>query len=264
MGLKRILALAMIVVVLCTGCAAGSNITLTTEQNDLIAEYAAGVMLKYSFENEWNYTKIRNSKIGTSSSEKATIGSKGSASSVMSSTGSTTQTNHSTTETKSSSTETKSSGTISSTQPAAVASDPMKMLADGLGMSGATIKVSNYVTSASYPGGDLVLSVPATTGKKVVAVEFEIYNSTATPIICNTIKNNVVLKLTVNGTGDIYESFTILQNDLINLMNINIAPNGKYTAVAIFMVPEGAAANITSMSVSVSLNGGAAVSHKIK
>ena len=39
-----------------TGC--GDKVTLTEEQNDLIAEYVAGVMLKHSYENEWNYQKL--------------------------------------------------------------------------------------------------------------------------------------------------------------------------------------------------------------
>lgn len=249
----------MIIAVLSTGCAGQSKVTVTTEQNDLIAEYAAGVLLKYSYENEWNYTKLRNAKIGSNISQNATIGSKGSTTSPTIAGSSTTQTKSATTETKSSTVETKSSTASVTT----TSSDPMVSLAEGLGISGAKIKYSSYVAASTYPQGSLVLSVPATTGKKVVAIEFEISNPTATPIVCNTTSNKINMKLLVNGSTEVSESFTILQNDLINLKNITINTNDKYTAVAIYMVPENIAESITSLSVSVSLNGTSAVTQKL-
>ena len=40
-----------------TGC--GKNdISLTNEENDLVAEYIAGTLLKYSYDNEWKYQKL--------------------------------------------------------------------------------------------------------------------------------------------------------------------------------------------------------------
>ena len=40
-----------------TGC--GKNdISLTNEENDLVAEYIAGTLLKYSYDNEWKYQNL--------------------------------------------------------------------------------------------------------------------------------------------------------------------------------------------------------------
>ena len=43
-----------------TGC--GSNVTLNTEQNDMVSEYIAGVLLKHSYENQWEYEKLAAAK----------------------------------------------------------------------------------------------------------------------------------------------------------------------------------------------------------
>ncbi len=47
--------LSCMMVFLLVGC--DKQVTLNTEENDLIAEYIAGVMLKYSFSDKWNYEK---------------------------------------------------------------------------------------------------------------------------------------------------------------------------------------------------------------
>ena len=49
-------ALCMVGVFALSGC--GDNVTLTEEQNDMIAEYVAGSLLKHSYDNEWKYTKL--------------------------------------------------------------------------------------------------------------------------------------------------------------------------------------------------------------
>lgn len=43
-----------------TGC--GSNVTLNTEQNDMVSEYIAGVLLKHSYENQWEYENLLQQK----------------------------------------------------------------------------------------------------------------------------------------------------------------------------------------------------------
>ena len=56
-----------------TGCGK-DDVTLTNEDNDLVAEYIAGTLLKYSYENEWKYQKLNSAQNGggtTSSSVTA-------------------------------------------------------------------------------------------------------------------------------------------------------------------------------------------------
>lgn len=230
--MKRILLITIIAALLCTGCGLTSEISPDEEQNELIAEYAAGVMLKYSYKNEWNYTKVRNAMEGTGT--------------------------HSTTSPTKSGTNTQPTSSTkapeTTTTTAAVTTDPMQLLAKGLGFNGASINYTKYYVGTAYPEKELVLSVAAPAGKKVVAVELEISNDSSGPLVCNTKNTPVAVKLSLNGT-EYQEYYTILSNDLINLDNISVAPNAKYTAVAVFMVPEASVAQITGLSLNVSSSG---------
>ena len=267
--LKKIVALSIIVIMLCTGCA--SNVTVTTEQNDLIAEYVAGVLLKYSFEDEWQYTKLKKAESGfississTTNNGNSTTASKANATNTATSSGTTTNT---ATSNGSATTSTKTSGSTTnsttSNTTTSTTSDPMAMIIEGLAIKGANISYTNYVVGANYPQGDLILTVPASAGQKVVAIEFEISNPTATAIVCNTVSNKLGMKLIINNDAGITESYTILKNDLINLKNITINPGATYKAAAIFMVPESKASSISSLSISVDVNGGSAVIKKL-
>ena len=48
-----IAVLCVIGVFALSGC--GDKVSLTNEQNDMIAEYVAGVLLEHSYDNEWKY-----------------------------------------------------------------------------------------------------------------------------------------------------------------------------------------------------------------
>ena len=266
--MKKIVALGIIVVFLCTGC--GSNVTVTTEQNDLITEYVSGVLLKYSFEDEWQYTKVNKAKYGISSSTSGTNTSTSTTATKANSTNNATTsgniTNTATTSGNTTKTATSNGSVTSSTTSStstSTTSDPMAMIVEGLGIKGANISYTKYVVGATYPQGDLVLSVPASTGQKVVAIEFEISNPTATAIVCNTATNKLGMKLLINNEAGISESFTILKNDLINMNNVTINPGATYKAVAIFMVADSKVSSINSLSISVAINGGSAVSKKL-
>jgi len=266
--LKKIVALSIIVVLLCTGC--GSSVTVTTEQNDLIAEYVAGVLLKYSFEDEWQYSKIKKVQNGTSTSTTSTVksstnttASKANATNVATTSGNSTIS----TTASGNSVSTATSGikpTNSTTSSVSDStSDPMAMIIEGLGLNGASISYMNYVIGATYPQENLVLCVPASNGQKVVAIEFEISNPTATAIVCNTVTNKLAMKLLINNEAGIPETYTILKNDLINLKNLTIKPGETYKAVAIFMVSDSKASSISSLSISVAINGASAAIKKL-
>jgi len=264
--LKKIFALSIIVILLCTGCA--SSVTVTTEQNDLIAEYVSGVLLKYSFEDEWQYTKVKKAINGNSISTSSTTNTSTStsaskANSTNSATLSTNSTNNTTNTATTSANSTNSTTNSATTSITSTTSDPMALIIEGLGLKGASISYTKYVVGATYPQGDLILCVPATPGQKVVAVEFEISNPTATAIVCNTVSNKLAMKLLINNEAGIPETYTILKNDLINLTNITINPSSTYKAVAIFMVSDSSASSISSLSISAAVNGGSAAVKKL-
>jgi len=261
--LKRIFALSIIVVLLCTGC--GSSVTVTPEQNDLISEYVSGVLLKYSFEDEWQYTKLKKAQNGTANSTKPTVNSATStnATKANTTTSATLSANSANSTNNSATSSANATNSTTSSVPTSTTADPMALIIEGLGLKGANISYMKYVVGATYPQGDLILSVPASTGQKVVALEFEISNPTATAIVCNTVSNKLTMNLLINNEAGIPETFTMLKNDLINLNKVTINPGSTYQAVAIFMVSDSKASDISSLSISVAANGGSAASKKL-
>ena len=58
--MKKSIAVLLVCLLLTSLVGCGDDITLDKRENDLVAEYIAGVMLKYSYDNEWKYTKVSN------------------------------------------------------------------------------------------------------------------------------------------------------------------------------------------------------------
>ena len=135
-----------------TGCGK-DDVTLTNEDNDLVAEYIAGTLLKYSYDNEWKYTKLNSSNTGHTSSL-------GNVSSTAAGT---------TTATK--------AGTVTATTAAADVNTTASSLSQALGLSGVEVKYKAVSIGERYPTEAYAVCVPADSGCKVVAVEFTIKNT---------------------------------------------------------------------------------------
>ena len=60
--MKRLAALGLVFVLMFSFTGCKGDIELNKEDNDHVAEYIAGVLLKYSYENEWEYQKLKNSE----------------------------------------------------------------------------------------------------------------------------------------------------------------------------------------------------------
>lgn len=222
-----------------TGC--GDKVTLTDEQNDLIAEYVAGVMLKHSYENEWKYQKL--------DIAQNTYNSKGS---MDSSTNATTSNTNQQASTAAASTSKAQSSTKTSTTTkagtATVTGDVMSDLKNALNLGSASITYSKYVVGDRYPTDEFAICVPASEGCKVIAVEFAINNNTAQSIEANTSTSGVNFAININGTT-VKQATSILKNDISALSKVNIPSGSGYTAVALFQVADKVAENISSISI---------------
>ncbi len=218
-----------------TGC--GDKVTLTEEQNDLIAEYVAGVMLKHSYENEWNYQKLniaQNTYTSKGSMNNNTIAATTNANQQAS-------TSSATNTTQSSTTATKATGTV-------VTGDVIADLKNVLNLKSADISYSKYVVSDRYPTDEFAICVPASEGCKVIAVEFAINNNTAQAIEANTATSGVNFEININGTK-VKQLTSILKNDISALSKVNIPAGSGYTSVALFQVADKVAENISSISI---------------
>lgn len=232
--MKRLAALGLVFVLMFSFTGCKGDIELNKEDNDHVAEYIAGVLLKYSYENEWEYQKLKNSAL-TNYQNSVSGG---------------TQTSSGNTKANSGSKNTASTSGSTSQSGLGV----MEQFASALGLDNAQITYKTYQAGDRYPTDEYSISVPAKSGCKVVALEFEIKNNGSSQITANTSSKGVSIKLTV-GDKTVAESATLLKNDILQLKNVSINAGSSYTAAAIFQVPESNISAISGATAVISVNG---------
>lgn len=226
-----------------TGC--GKNdISLTNEENDLVAEYIAGTLLKYSCDNEWKYQKLNTAqKTGVTT----TAGTNSSTQTPTQSQAGNSQKPTALSSSAASTATVSASGTAGTTS-----TDLMGSLPSALGLSGVTVKYKDYVTGSSYPS-DAYVSVPAQSGCEVVAVELTLTNTSGQAVTLNS-SGNVTFKLEVGGTG-VVNYASILKNDITALKNVSLAAGASKDVVVLFQVKESDASSVAGASMTATSSG---------
>lgn len=226
-----------------TGCGK-DDVTLTNEDNDLVAEYIAGTLLKYSYDNEWKYQKLNTAqKTGVTT----TAGTNSSTQTPSQSQAGNSQKPTASSSSAASTTTVSASGAAGTTS-----TDLMGSLPSALGLSGVTVKYKDYVTGSSYPS-DAYVSVPAQSGCEVVAVELTLTNTSGQAVTLNS-SGNVTFKLEVGGTG-VGNYASILKNDITALKNVSLAAGASKDVVVLFQVKESDASSVAGSSMTATSSG---------
>lgn len=234
--MRKLIAVGLALLMTLGVTACGSEeITLTNEQNDLISEYIAGTMLKYSYDNQWKYQKLKNPH-GTNN---------GSSSMVQPTT---------TAANNGNSTTTNNSNNSANSPGGSSTANPLTILPSSLGLSNVSISAKGISVGQSYPLEDYAISVPASSGYQVAAVEFNITNTSSDTISLNTAGSGVTMQLSVGG-NTISQYVSILKNDICALRDISLASGEIYTAAALFQVEEGIASQISGSVLTISDGG---------
>lgn len=224
-----------------TGCGK-DDITLNNEDNDLVAEYIAGTLLKYSYDNEWKYQKLNSAQKGGSLSS----GSQKPAQTQPVTSGNSSQTQSAAAGQNNTQTVTASSG-------AGNAADLLTELPSALGLNGVTLTYKDYVSGSQYPAENYVVSVLAQAGCKVVAVEMTLTNTSGSAVTL-TSSGNVVLKLTAGSTG-VSNYASMLKNDITTLKNVSLAAGESKDVVVLFQVKESDASSVAGSVMSATSSG---------
>ena len=236
-----------LLVLLCMAALTGggkNDISLTNEENDLVAEYIAGTLLKYSCDNEWKYQKLNTAqKTGVTT----TAGTNSSTQTPTQSQAGNSQKPTALSSSAASTATVSASGTAGTTS-----TDLMGSLPSALGLSGVTVKYIDYVTGSSYPS-DAYVSVPAQSGCEVVAVELTLTNTSGQAVTLNS-SGNVTFKLEVGGTG-VVNYASILKNDITALKNVSLAAGASKDVVVLFQVKESDASSVAGASMTATSSG---------
>lgn len=247
--MKKIAALGMGVLFMLTASGCGSDIDLSAKQEDQIAEYVAGTLLKHSYKEQWNYKKAKDQISGVTAN---TAGSMPSQSTQNIQNGQNTQSTQNQTDNGMSGNNQAEgqNGQTSQTE----SSDPLgKISTDLLGGSGAAVSYKAYVVDTRYPTDQYAVCVPADAGCKVLAVEFTISNPTGADITLNSADSGLTSKLRLKA-GTVNQSKTILKNDISNLKDITVKAGGTYVAAAIYQVSDSAVGDLSGMNVTFYAN----------
>jgi len=199
--------------VLLTGCV-DSMPELTTEQSDMIAEYAAGLLLKYS--SNYNYKIVNEEEVaaamaarqGDSETEKMTeneteIEAKN--------------------ETDQAPVKDTNQDNISPSEIQTAESD-VQIVADldfaaELGIDDLIIKYQSFEICSSYPQNNTGFSVSAAQGKKLLVLHFDLEGLPEEDIDCNLFDYDIKMRVSINDTASAAVLSTMLPNDFASYMD---------------------------------------------
>ncbi len=125
----------------------------------------------------------------------------------------------------------------------------MASLMEALQVKGVELSVLGYTVEDRYPTEAYALSVEVDAGHKLLVVEYDVWNSEDADAIMEINPDNAIVKATINGTDNVNIYKTILKSDLYNMNGVQFAPGEAKVGVLIFRISNELAENITSVQV---------------
>ena len=170
----------------------------------MVSEYIAGVLLKHSYENQWEYEKLAAAKKQSESRNNNKNHTATGTNTVQQTTQPATRPSAMTATTAAqnpSSTASATQSTAGETKAVTSSDEVLNSLKQVLGLnSGISLSYTQTVSGQRYPNEQYSVSVPANNSCVVVALEFELTNTTGSDITLNTTSSNAVIKLGIEGT----------------------------------------------------------------
>lgn len=228
---KKTLSILLVAVssLLLTGC--GNSIELTDQQNSMVAQYAAELLLKYDVRYDYRLEDI-NSITGELQLEEET------------------KTTQEATEPESTEEDTKTEedGKTQETEKGDKnETDLSELFEDGI-----DVKYTGYKIIPRYPEdiSDIMVYVEPREGMKLIAVEFDITNTTEEPIALDYLNSERKYRIILNDAKAAVPLQTLLEEDLSSL-KMTLLPMETKKTVLIFQISESLENEIQSLKVSV-------------
>lgn len=219
-----------------SGCSLTPSLSLTQEQSDLVAEYAAGLVVKYQKGHEMGFSPVTEDEPVTDTNQIPVD------SEMIESEGVIPEDSVETTD----SSEDIPVVSVVSENSSVSPEVPMGQI---FGVTGFDVSYSNYEFQKIYPpqeSADLVFSMQASPGMELLIIHFNVTNGNETVSAFNSVDTGVKARVVINGGERIPAQTTILMNDLL-MFSDEVAPYGMVDAVLVFEVPEDTQQTITSL-----------------
>lgn len=236
--MKRIGCLLVIVMMLAglTGCGR----ELSTEENRMIAEYAADLLLKYDKDYQSKYMDTENGTEAVTTTEQET---EATTEAVTESVSDTTETEtENTTET----------GSEDSTLPPSDGGS-VQDIAEIAGLDGISIRYNRCMFLDRYPSIDqdgAFIYLEADEGYKLVVVKFDITNETTEDKMVDLLNTDLSYRLVMNQSKAAKPMLTILMDDL-GTFSATVPADSEQSAVLVFQMADGLIDKIERLDIRV-------------
>ena len=239
----KVLGLFAMSAMLLTGCIDAMP-ELTAEQSDIITEYAAGVLLKYS--SNYNYKIADEEEVLAAmaarqeAAEPETAAETEPETDIVQAEGEANQ-NTSPTEAE---TETEA--------------EQIQFVADldfaaELGIDDLIIHYQSFEICSAYPGDNTGFSVDAAQGKKLLVMHFDMEGLPEEDVDCNLFDYEIKMRVNINDTGSTSVLSTLIPNDLGTYMDI--VPAGEIVdVVAVAEIDDMTAEEIQTLTLHAASN----------
>jgi len=234
--------IAMITSVLLAGCSLVPSLNLTQEQEDLIAEYAAGQLVKYEkghamgmvpvTEEELSETEVSSNDMNAVT--EIPVQAEDSE-------------DHTQVEEPGTPVVDDFNATSESVGGVVLSNVP---IGQAFGVEGFDITYSNFELQKIYPpqeDDNLIFSMQASNGKLLLVVHFNLTNGNDSACGFDAASSDIKARISVNGGERILAQTTILLNDLLTYRD-EIAPFAMVDSVMVFEVPESYENGINSLN----------------
>ena len=233
--------LAAVMVSMLGGCGLVESTGLSDEEDELVAEYAAGVIMRYSADKKGGLGDLKPTPIPIPWVDPATVEPEKSS-----------EDEKIEEENEIPMEEVEEREDVAVSEPAAPGFDGHN-LASAIGIDGFDITYKGYETVDVYPessGDDLSFSMQSTPGHKLLVVHLDVMNNDSQERLCDVLSCNVKFRILINEADRVNEQMTILLNDLKSY-NEMIPANTSTDTVLVFEVDDNMAESITDLSLVV-------------
>ena len=207
--LKWVITMAAVMISL-SGC--NSGVSLTKEENDIIANYAAKVVVKTTYVDYTYIPVIREPDYSAEDYPQEPA--------------------------------TDPEGNIITVE------NDYAPLADYVDMENVKISYKGCVVGNEYPvDGDALFVLEADTGRQLVVVEYDITNTGESELVYSTPEEKPVFRLVVGNDMKVRSFKNILLNDFSSMDSFTIAPGETRTAVIVFQVQADRADTLSKVEV---------------
>lgn len=246
--IKRVTVNLLILAVFCTmlaGCGVIQPTGLNDNDEELVAEYAAGVLMRYSADKKGGLGNPKPTPKPTETPVEEVY------TPVDEPAGEQDETPDLNADENVEPQEVEETTDVSAN--AATAKADGAAICDAIGIRGFEMTYKGYETADIYPksdGNDLTFSMQAAPGKKLIVLHFDVKNPGSTDEECNVLDCNVKFRILVNETNRINEQMTILLNDLKSYKD-TIGAGQTNDTVLVFEADTSVAESIGSLSLIV-------------